>query len=360
MHSSLRPTTALFALLLLLAGWSPMAIAQLPPDVYTTPRSLTPEQSSALKAFVQKNVDGLRSTDSRALAESRRSLLTPSRQDTSRTFRMAYNDALTPQLAALTSDEAAPMASRQVAIWILGSIASDESDAALKEAMAADLPSFRYAAATGLERSMQAIRLDRQTYSNALQSEKNVARYLRDALSTESDADVMRAMVSAASAMPTAANSIDTIGEALTAQALRLKDEGETACLDSIRIGLEKMQKRYVVDLFGGSAIAAHERKMIEAATSALLLVADHATSNKITADSREIYANLAHTCENLLNLLCKRDSTQTRVFNAIEAGRYADAATTLKTNWLAADGPIYGNQAWAIPAGSIEANFDR
>jgi len=360
MHSSRRPTTALIAFLLLLAGWNSTAIAQLPPDVYTTPRSLTAEQSLALQAFVQKNVDGLKSTDSRALAESRRSLLTPSRQDTSRTFRMAYNDALTPRLAELIGDETVPMANRQAAIWILGSIASDESDAALKEAMSAAHPSFRYAAATSLERSMQAIRQDRQTYSNPLQSEKNVARFLRDALSAESDAEVMRAMVSAAAAMPTAANAIDTIGEALTAQAHRLKDEGETACLDSIRIGLERMQKRYVVDLFGGKDIAIHERKMIEAATSALLLVADHAAATKITAESREIYANLAHTCENLLNLLCKRDGTQTRVFNAIEAGRYDDVSTVLKANWLAADGPIYGNRVWEIPAGSIEVAFDR
>ena len=347
-------------LLLLLAGWNPTAIAQLPPDLYSTSRPLTSEQTATLNDYVRKNIDGLKSKDSRALADSRRSLLMPSRQETSRSFRTAYDDSVTPRLAELISDDANPMASRQAAIWILGSIASDASDLALKDAMSADLPSFRYAAATGFERSMQAIRQDRETYSNPLQSEKNVGRFLREALSTESNADVMRAMVSAAAAIPTAATAIDTISEALTAQAHRLKDEGETACLDSIRVGLERMQKRYVVDLFGGTAIATHERKMVEAAASALLLVVRHGSEKKITADNREIYTNLARTGENLLNLLCKRDSTQTRVTSAVQAGRYADAETALTTNWLVANGPIYGNRTWEIPAKSIEAAFNR
>ncbi len=352
--------SALLTLVLLLAAWNPAATAQLPPDLYKTARPLTAEQSSTLQDYVRQNIEGLKSADSRALADSRRSLLAPSRQESSRVFRAAYNETLTPKLADLISDEATPMAGRQAAIWILGSIASDESDVALLNAMSADQPSFRYAAATGFERSMQAIRQDRHTYANPLQSEKNVARILREALSTESNAEVMRAMVSAAAAMPTAANAIDTIGAALTAQVYRLKDGGEAACLDSVRFGLEKMQKRYVVDLFGGKDIAVHERKMVEAAASALLLVTLHGEEGMITQENRKTYSDLSNASENLLNLLCKHDSTQTRIAGAVEAGRYADARTALDTNWLGASGPIYGNQTWAIPAGSIEDAFNR
>jgi hypothetical protein len=252
------------------------------------------------------------------------------------------------------------MAGRQAAIQILGTVGSDEADAALRTAMESDLPAVRYAAATAFERSMMAIRQDRHAYSNPLQSEKNVARYLREATGAETNANVLRAMVSAAATMPTAANAIDTLGDGLVAQVISLKGEMADGRLDSVRIGLERMQKRYVVDMFGGQSIAAHERKMVEAAASALLLTVRHGQAKRITADNRAGYTDLSRTCENLLNLLCKRDGTQTRVTSALDSGKYDDAASTLDSLWLAADGPIYGNRLWQIPAGSIEAAFDR
>ncbi len=345
---------------MMVLGMSPLALAQLPPDVFNTPRPLTSQQVAALKDFVQKNLAGLKSKDSRELADARRSLLDPVRRDTSRTFRMAYNDALTPGLTVLAKDEQAEMANRQAAIWILGSVASDDSDAALRDVLESKVPALRYAAATAFERSMQANLLDRNAYSNALQSEKDVARILRTGLETETDAEVLRALLAAAAALPTVANALDTISDGLVAQARRLRDADSPACLNSMRIGLERMQKRYVVDTVGGPAIAPHEHRMIEAAADVLLLVVRHGKAEKITDENRDTYSNLARTSENLLSLLCKRDSAQTRVSNAVAAGRYDDADAALKSTWLAGDGPIYSNRVWEFEAGSIEAAFNR
>lgn len=341
-------------------GWCGPAFAQLPPDVYNTPRPLTSEQVSTLKSYVEQNIMKIKSRDSRELADARRSLLDPFRRDTSRTFRMAYNDALSPELAKLAQDEAAAMATRQAAIQILGSVASDDSDSALRSLLSSDLPAIRYAVATAYERSMMAIRQDRHSYSNPLQGEKNVARYLREAIGVESNGSVLRALASAASTLPTASNAIDALADGLAAQVRSLKDGSINGRLEGVRLGLERMQKRYVVDMFGGQAIAAHERKMIEAAASALLLTVRHGAARKVSSANQSSYSELARTSENLLNLLTKRDGTQTRVASAVAAGRYDEADSAMTSLWLAADGPIYTNRLWEIPAGAIEKAFDR
>lgn len=335
-------------------------MGQLPPDLYTTARPLTPEQQAALTDFARRTLADLKSGDSRSMAEARRALLASVRRDTSRTFRTAFNAAVTPGLAALAADQSAEMAVRQASIWLLGPIASDETDAALASALQAREPALRYAAAASLERSMMAIRQDRHAYINAVASEKAMCRILRDAIATEADAQVLRAAVAAAAGLPNAGNAVETLAEGLVRQAHRVDKAGQTAHVEVIRIGLERMQKRYVIDMFGGQAIATHERKMAEAAASALLLTVRHGKAGRISTQDRAAYADLARISENLLNLLCKRDSTQTRVTSAVGAGRFDDAEAAIKSLWLAEDGPVYGNRTWGIAAGSIESAFDR
>lgn len=355
-----RRTSAILALLLALAASGSVARAQLPREIYNTPRPLTAEQSAVLKSHVQRSLEGMKSPDGKVLADARRSLLEPFRQDTSRTFRLAYNEALTPGLAAIARDEAAEMANRQAAIWILGSIASDEADAALRDVMGSEEPALRYAAATGLERSMRSIPQDRNAYSNALQSEKNVARYLREALGDESDPEVLRAMFAAAAALPTVADAIDAVSEGLTLQARRLKDDASAAALNSLRTGLERLQKRYVVDTVGGPAIAPHEHNMIEAAASILLLAVEHGRNDLIIDQNRQVYTDLTRTSENLMSLLCRQATAQTKVTSAISAGQIDEAAQALETGWLAEDGPIYSNRTWEFQPGAIEDAFRR
>jgi len=355
-----RRVSAFTASILLTAAWGGSGLAQLPSDLYTTPRPLSAEQQATLTDFAQRGLSNLKSNDSRLLAEARRALSTAFRRDTSRTFRMAYNSALAPGLAAIAADVEASMAARQAAIWLLGPLASDESDAALFAVLQAEEPALRYAAAAGLERSMLAIRPEKHTYSNPIANEKTVARMLREALSSETDPNVVRALSAAAAALPSPGDSIDTLAEALAAQVHQVDRDGRWERLEPIRVGFERMQKRYVVDMFGGQAIAAHERKIVEASASALLLTVRHGKANKITEPNRAAYADLARTSENLLNLLCRRDSTQTRVASAIGAGRADDADAAMNSVWLSAAGPIYANRAWEIPPRSIETGFDR
>ncbi len=355
-----RRMPEIIATVLLLLAAAAASRAQLPPDIYSTPRPLTAEQERALTEFAASNLADLKSSDSRALAAARRTLSAAFRRDTSRTFRVAYNAAVTPGLAAIAGDQNAAMAARQAAIWLLGPIASDQSDAALFALLGAQEPALRYAAASGIERSMLAIRQDRHTYSNPIQNEKAAGRALRDAIAVESNASVLGALTAAAAAMPTAGDSIDALAEGLTAQGRALDKDRQWQRLEAVRIGLERLQKRYVVDMFGGQAIASHERRIVEAAASSLLLTVRHGSGGVIRDENRRAYGELARTAENLLNLLCRRDSTQTRVASAVAAGRDADAESALKSVWLAKDGPVYGNRSWGIPAGSIESGFDR
>lgn len=355
-----RRMPEIITIIVLLLASAAGSRAQLPPDIYNTPRPLTAEQERALAEFAQRNVADLKSGDSRALAAARRTLSAAFRRDTSRTFRMAYDAAVTPGLAAIAGDEAASMAARQAAIWLLGPIASDQSDTALAALFSAEEPALRYAAASGVERSMLAIRQERHTYTNPIQNEKAAARSLRDAMAAETNASVLGALTAAAAAMPTAGDSIDALADGLTAQCRRLDEDRQWQRLEAVRVGLERMQKRYVVDMFGGQAIASHERKIIEASASALLLTVRHGAAGAITDQNRRAYGDLARTAENLLNLLCRRDSTQTRVASAVAAGRDADAESAMKSVWLATDGPVYGNRTWGVPPGSIEAGFDR
>lgn len=355
-----RGTCALLMCAALALGPGRVVLGQLPPDIYTTSRPLTPEQQAALSDFARRTLADLKSGDSRSMADARRALLASVRRDTSRTFRTAFNAAVTPGLAATAADVSADMAVRQAAIWLLGPIASDETDTALAAALQAPEPALRYAAAASLERSMLAIRQDRHAYVNAVASEKAMCRILREALASEADAQVMRAIVSAAAALPAAGNAVDTLSEGLVRQAHRVDKAGQAAHVEPIRIGLERMQKRYVIDMFPGQAIASHERKMVEAAASALLLTVRHGKAGRIAAQDRAAYGDLARISENLLNLLCKRESTQTRVASAIGAGRFDDAEAAFRSTWLAAEGPVYANRTWGIAAGSIESAFDR
>lgn len=341
---------SIFALLGLNPAW-----AQLPSDITQATRPLSAQQRSTVDSFATGHLKTMQGADPAKANESRQALLAPLTSG-SRAFRLGYSEIIAPSLSDIARDEDVTIASRLAAVSILGSLASDRSLEELLKTLASDDPALRYASAWAIKKAMSRAAAADNLYMNLGQTQTDLSRRLTERAALEDDFEVSRAIIDAASAMPTAAAAIDAVSESIIAQLVALGTDFQPNRLGALRLGIEKMQKRYVVDLFGTPGVANHERLMVQAAAGTLYLIANRGNGQELADADKELLTSTARAAENLLNLLTRQDNAQTHVTNAVQQGRFTEAASAMQTFWLSGQGAIYGHGQWRIKPGSIEA----
>lgn len=356
-------SAALAAALIAPAVVSSPVAAQIPSDAFTTNTALTAAQRDAVATYIAPRVEAIVGSDVSALDRAKNDLISPYRRETSRTFRRAYSDALSPRLAEALRGDTLALVSRLAILRVLGEVASDAANAALIQQLQSPLPAARYAAATALQESMTAVRENLHAYANERQSEVEVARALRERLATEADANVVLALANASAALSTPTVAIEALAQGLQGQIMALREGGSVERIDALRVGVESMQDRYI-DTIGRAEGPEAQRPIVETAALSLLLITRHGADGAIEEGERETYRRAAYAAENLLNVILGRGegggAQGTPVATAFGAGRFDDAREALTANWLLAEGPIYSNAAWGLKPGDLEARFDQ
>jgi hypothetical protein len=158
----------LLSLVVALAAWGAPAVkaqAQAPgslvPEIIQSTNELTPAQGAQLQEYIQDGLRHLVTGDPAEIKRGREMLLDPFKQGKkpSVSFRTAYGQKLAPELEKLVKDEGSSIKDTIAvnALRIAGEAATPESASVVEQALADKRTAVRFAAATGLGRTLESV-----------------------------------------------------------------------------------------------------------------------------------------------------------------------------------------------------------
>ncbi|MFG0331285.1 MAG: hypothetical protein ACF8PN_15465 [Phycisphaerales bacterium] len=333
-------------------------MGQLSSRILDASQPLTADQRAEVEAFAEAQVESLAERDPRASTEARRRLVSPlTQRSSSRTFRLVYDDVLTPRLIALIEDGERPIHARVAALHLLGAIASDRSTAALQDFLVADQEAIRYAAAIAAQRAFARIIEGEAMLSNNRQRELDLARWLKAAISSERNDLPLHAQFAALGASSNATDAVEYLSGGLQDQLRDVYDGGPDARIARFQDALQRSLNQYLqLKLEGAPNLANLEKLMIQTAVMSLVLAIDDATEESdLTPRQRTAYAELARTAESVLVVVTGQTESTTGISQAFSSSDYAQANTVLASRWLDSSGPILRQSSWGFAAGDFE-----
>lgn len=345
-----------FVIILSAVGFAPATLAQLPASVRQPAGALGPDAVRTLNEFVSAQITGLTSGNLREAAAARKSLLFPlTRQESNRTFRVAYASALVPRLSAMADDQAAAVGVRVNALHVLGQLGTDDAVTALKAPLGSNVDAVRYAASLASERTMSVVLLGQSTLDQRVSAD--LTRWLRDGIGSESNPLVLRAMVSALAASPQKALAVDGICTGLERQIRDAHKNGPNGLAEGLAYGLKQALDRYIAMITEGGDVSDAQRSLLTVAGMAIVHASSQGAGDQgIPADQVKLYQALVQDAENVLNVVLSRAAEDNTVTNQFNAGNYAQALVHAETSWIAEiEGGRYG-----IKSGDIKKTLER
>jgi hypothetical protein len=314
LSSTLRSGLATFVATAITLVASLPAAAQgdsLPTDIRRAPQ-LTPAQEQAVQSFIKQHVKNLASDNPQFIKRDRNALLEPLADlEASPKFRFTYAEALLPTLETLAANANDMVVIN--AMVLAGDLATAQGVNFLTKGLAAAKPAVRYQAAFGLRRTFEALAampsptVNDEQRTTALES---IAGRIKD----ETDAVVLDGLVYAAleaTKAPAMRNSALTqLGRAMAA---KVRTVGTKAAPDSmaqvlLRAGAglrDSLAAAQVGQISDDAVMASADAAgaMIAYCAKALESKSLPAASEGATTPAREVHAQLATTCENVLLL---------------------------------------------------------
>jgi hypothetical protein len=293
---------------LLLTAQGAQAQCSIPAGVISAAAAIDDSGRAAIDQCVNSAKEVFKHDDVKAVERARQDLLRPliGSGAPSGVFRLAYDAALAPVLSPAAADKQDFKAIN--ALVIAGEVAADSSLALLAKSLADERASVRMSAASGIDRTFQILAAS-PTGQSALSEvrAREAIKSLAARIGHETDPLVLLgcvdAMCAAANVPPDgefktlAADAISRMSAALADRA-STKDAGiEHSLLQSSRAilaGLTKGQGAPPLDLQARTAIARF-------AGEGIAVVVRRVDAGAVNDANREMYADLAARCENIL-----------------------------------------------------------
>ena len=281
----------------------------LPTDIRRAPQ-LTSAQEQAVQAFVNEHAKNLASDNPQFIKRDRNALLEPLADlEASPKFRFTYAEALLPTLDKLYGNANELVVIN--AMVLAGDLATGQGVGYLTKGLAASKPAVRYQAAFGLRRTFEALAampsptINDEQRTSAIES---IAGRIKD----EADPVVLDGLVFAAleatKSPATRSAALTQLGRAMAAKTRSL---GSKAAPDSLAQVLLRAGAGLRDSLASAQAGQVADDALMASADAAGAMVAYCARaveSNSLpaaqNAPAREIHAQLATTCENVLLLV--------------------------------------------------------
>ncbi len=353
---------AVWTAIALLNVFPALSLGQISQSIITSSTPLSADQQRQVTAFAQEWSAVLGRDSARDSAEARRTLMAPlSRNDASVHFRRALSDALVPPLADLLADTALPVNTHLNAVQVLGVMGTDAAVAQLGVALQSEKPAVRYATAMAFERTFLLAAANQAVFDLRV-AVPDIGRTLRNAISAESDANVLAALCAACSAAPTPSVAVDNLCRGLMGQIRGAYEDGELDRFEAAAEGLRLVRRTYIERVLGaGASLPADIQKtMVEAGVLALMAAIEAGRSDLAESEQAPLLYGLAEAGEGLLNLISGIATPNLQASRAVEGRNYDEAHNALEGFWLADAGPILSNRQWGFTRGSFNDFLDQ
>lgn len=362
-----RPCPPLAAFLLIglcITALVPAARGQFPPDLVRSTGPLSPSQRDQLSGIVANLRTDLGGEDVKVAASARKRIMaTLIDRRPGRGFHVALDAEMTPLLTQMAADSGLPVRVRINALHLLGTMATDRSVDAVTVMLDSDVDSLRYSAAQAYQRSFEAVSAGRNLFNDS-QRVPVMTRLLRDKIGTESRSYVLYALVRACDASPLPSNAIDGICQGLRTQFSDAYTQGPSDRIDRLAASLQIVLNRYIqhsINEIGLRAVAPQQAALVETAVMGIRLALQHGQSRVPTKPAQKTaYANLVGTAENVLNVVCGVNPTDTDTSTAFATGDFVAAENALQGSWIGPNGPVYSHSAWGFRNGHFDHLFDQ
>ena len=313
LYSALRSglATVVAACIALVASLPAAAQGEgLPTDVRRAPQ-LTAVQEQAVQTFVKQHVANLASDNPQLIKRDRNALLEPlADPEASPKFRFTYTEALLPTLEELAGHPNEMVVIN--AMVLAGDLATSQGVTFLSRALAASKPAVRYQAAFGLRRTFEALAampaptINDEQRASAVES---IAGRIRE----ESDAVVLDGLVhaglEAAKAPSTRTVAIVQLGRAMAAKVRALQGKAASESMGQVLLragaGLrDSLASATAAQIPDEAVMAASDAAGAMIAYCVRAVEADGLPpAAKGGSSIREVHAQLATTCENVVLL---------------------------------------------------------